>query len=288
MDSHITIDFPPIKIGFNSPSPIIIKKLLNVFSGYECNDSADFTVKVLPSRQLPLPLTQIRQNWVPLMVNGNEFTIGPQVIEGTINFAEHYAIIAIHHNFFNLPTAEVLQEFLQRLYHTICRHMMIESYFMHACGVVREGTGYLFTGPHQSGKTTICQLSNGVVIHDDQILIRIDFGTLYMSSPPLPARYNLRKHIETPCAINRIFVINQADTFCVKRMKPLMAMASLYKAIMTPETLVSEDMAKAKRQKSAFCLQIIKAIPVYELYFDRDGKFWDDLLHTQWSRIDGE
>lgn len=288
MDNHIIIHFAPHTITFNSPSQTIIDQLNNIFSGYECDHGQDFTVNVLPSRQFPSPLTQMQQHWVPLMVDGNKFTIGPHVIEGTLNLAERDVTISIHHDFFNFPIAEVFQGFLQRLYHTICHHMAIESYFIHACGVVCEETGYLFTGQHQSGKTTIGQSSNATVIHDDQIIIRIDGCKLYISSPPLPARYSLRQHIETPCTIERIFVIKKAEKYFVKRLNADKAIASLYKEIMTPVTLMSGDEAKAKIQKSAFCLEIIKSIPVYELYFDKEGMFWNELIHTQWGRIDGE
>jgi hypothetical protein len=288
MDNHITIHFAPLTLTFGSPSQTIIDQLSKIFSGYECDHYQDFTVKVLPSRQFPSPLTQVQQNWVPLMVDGNKFTIGPHVIEGTLNLAENDATILIHHDFFNFPIAEVLQGFLQRLYHTICNHMAIESYFIHGCGVLREKTGYLFIGPHQSGKTTIGQSSKAAVIHDDQLLIGFDDGKLYMNSPPLPARYNLRQHMETPCTIERVFVIKKAEKFFVKRLNADKAIASLYKEIITPVTLTSVDEAKGRIQKSAFCLGIIKAIPVYELYFDREGKFWDALIDMQWGRIDGE
>jgi hypothetical protein len=166
--------------------------------------------------------------------------------------------------------------------------MGIVSYFIHACGMVREETGYLFTGSHHSGKTTIGKSSNATVIHDDQIIIRIDGSKLYMNSPPLPARYNLRQFLKTPWSIERMFVIKKSEKFYVRRLNAEEAIANLYKEIMTPVTLMSGDEAKAKIQKSAFCLEIIKSIPVYELYFDKEGKFWDDLIDMQWGRIDGE
>ena len=288
MDNHITIYFAPFSLTFNSPSQTIINQLSKIFLGYECDRNPDFTVKVLPSRQLPSPLTQMQQNWVPLAIDGSKFTIGPHVIEGTLNLAESDVTILIHHDFFNFPIAEVLQGFLQRLYHTICNYMAIESYFIHGCGVVREKTGYLFIGSHQSGKTTIGQSSKAIVIHDDQLLIGFDDGKLYMNSPPLPARYNLRQHMETPCTIERVFVIKKAEKFFVKRLNADKAVASLYKEIITPVTLTSVDEAKARIQKAAFCLRIIKVIPVYELYFDKEGKFWDDLINMQWGGIDGE
>ncbi len=288
MDSHTTIHFAPLTLTFITPSQTIIDQLSKIFSGYECNHVPDFTVKVLPSHQLPSPLTQMQQDWVPLKINGNKFTIGPHVIEGTLNLDKHDVTISIHYDFFNYPIAEVFQGFLQRLYYTICNHMAIESYFIHGCGVVREKTGYLFIGPHQSGKTTIGQSSNATVIHDDQILIGFDEGALFINSPPLPARHNLRQFLKTPWSIERVFVIKKSEKFYVRRLNAEEAIANLYKEIISPVTLTSEDDKVAKIKKSAFCFEVIKSIPVYELYFDKEGKFWDDLIHMQWSKIDGE
>jgi hypothetical protein len=288
MNNDVTIHFAPLTLTFNSPSQTIIDQLRKIFSGYECNRSPDFIINVLPSHQLPSPVIQMHGNWVPLMIDGNNFTIGPQVIEGALHLNEHEVVISIHHDFFSFPIAEIFQGFIQRLYYTICQYMAIESYFIHGCGVLKEETGYLFIGPHQSGKTTIGQSSNAAVIHDDQILIGFDNGKLFMNSLPLPARHNLRQHLKTPCSIERVFAIKKAEKFYVRRLNTEDAIASLYKEIIAPVTLTSVDDKIAKIKKSAFCFEVIKSIPVYELYFDKEGKFWNDLIHMQWSRIDGE
>jgi hypothetical protein len=288
MDSHTTIHFAPLTLTFITPSQTIIAQLSKIFTGYECNHVPDFTVKVLPSHKLPSPLTQMQQDWVPLMIDENNFTIGPHVIEGALNLNEHEVVVSIHHDFFSFPIAEVFQGFIQRLFHTICQYMAIESFFIHGCGVLKEETGYLFIGPHQSGKTTIGQSSNATVIHDDQILIGFDDGKLFINSPPLTARYNLRQYMEKPCLIERVFAIKKAEKFFVKRLNTEEAIVSLYKELIAPVTLTSVDDKIAKIKKSAFCLEVIKSIPVYELFFDKEGKFWDDLIHMQWSKIDGE
>ncbi len=288
MNNDVTIHFAPLTLTFNSPSQTIIDQLRKLFSGYECNRSPDFIIKVLPSYQLPFHVIQMHENWVPLMIDGNNFTIGPHVIEGALNLNEHEVVVSIHHDFFSFPIAEVFQGFIQRLYHTICNHMAIESYFIHGCGVVREETGYLFIGPHQSGKTTIGQSSNATVIHDDQILIGFDDGKLFINSPPLKARYNLRQYMEKPCLIERVFAIKKAEKFFVKRLNTEEAIVSLYKEIITPVTLTSVDNKEARIKKASFCFELIKSIPIYELHFDKEGKFWNDLIHMQWSSMDGE
>ncbi len=285
MHNHITIFFPPFKLSFKSPSPGIIDKLSKLFAGNECSQDPDFTVLIIPSTEMPSPITQIQNNWVSLQTDETSFSIGPHIIDGSINLAERKVTIAIRHDFFNFPMAEVFQGFLQRLYHSICSYMNIDSYFIHACGVVKEDIGYLFIGTHQSGKTTIGKSSAGVVIHDDQILIRFDNCKLFVNSPPLAARDNLRHPLKTPCAIERIFVIKKADNFFVKRLNATAAVTNLYQELITPATLTADNKSNEKMKKSAMCLRIIKTVPVYELYFDKEGKFWNDLRCARWSEI---
>jgi hypothetical protein len=85
-----------------------------------------------------------------------------------------------------------------------------------------------------------------------------------------------------------LFVIKKEEKFIVKQLSAEGATASLYKEIITPVTLTSVDEKEVKIKKSAFCFKVIKSIPLYELYFDQEGEFWNDLIHMQWSKIDGE
>ena len=100
------------------------------------------------------------------------------------------------------------------------------------------------------------------------------------ASCSLTARHYLHdttsdSHLKTPCSIERVFAIKKAEKFYVRRLNAEEAIANLYKEIIAPVTLTSVDDKVARIKKSAFCLEVIKSIPVYELYFDKEGKFWE-------------
>jgi hypothetical protein len=283
MSYHVTIHFGPFVLTFTTISKIIGNQLQHIFTGYECGQTCDFTIHIIPSDKLPTPVTLPDTQWVPLRVKGQSFEVGPQFITGTVNLEYREISIAIHSDFFNFPVAEIFQTFLYRLYYSLCDHRAIESYFIHGCGVLKEQTAYLFIGPHQSGKTTVSKTSGAMVIHDDQILISRVGNRFTMDSPPLPARDNLRCHPETAHSLQRIFMIIKDSAFALHPVAAEAAFAALYREVVTPVTLTSNDADAARKKKARFCLEITKMIPCFELHFDRDGAFWQDLVRTPWK-----
>ena len=283
MSNHVTIHFGPFVLTFTTPSKIIRNQLQHIFSGYECGQTSDFTIHVIPSDKLPEPMILPGTQWVPLTVQGQSFKIGPQIIAGIVNLEHREISITMHGEFFTFPVAEIFQNFLYRLYYTLCEHRAIESYFIHGCGVLKEQTAYLFIGPHQSGKTTAGQSAGATVIHDDQILISRDGNRFTMDSPPLPARDNLRRHPETAHSLERIFMIIKDSAFALHPVAAEAAFAALYREMVTPVTLTSNDASAARKKKARFCLEIIKTLPFFELHFDKDGAFWQDLSHKPWE-----
>lgn len=283
MNHQFSIHFGPFSVSLLSSSKPVIDHLKKFFSGYECDRKADFTLRILPSQDLPHPMILVQKEWNPLIVNGNTFEMGPQVIQGTLDIEQSEINITVHTDFFMPQLLGVLQEFLYRLYYTLCSVKHVNSCIIHGCGVIKDQTGYLFVGPHQSGKTTIGQLSSAPIIHDDQILITLDGGRLTMDSSPLPARLNLRQHPDAPCILERIFVIVKDVRFSVKPLNPKKTVASLYNEIVVPQTLISTDEKAARNRKAQLCFAIQRLIPLFELHFDQEGRFWNDLSNTQWN-----
>ena len=149
--------------------------------------------------------------------------------------------------------------------------------------MLKEQIAYLFIGPHQSGKTTVGKSSGATVIQDDQILISRDGNRFTMDSPPLPARDNLRRYPKTSHSLERIFMIIKNSAFALHPVAAEAAFAALYREVVAPVTLTSNDEDAARRKKARFCLEIIKTLPFFELHFDRDGVFWQDLSHQPWE-----
>ena len=276
-ENTFSIYFGPFSLSFICPSLIVTKHLERFFSGYECDQTPDFFIKIFTSDEFPPPLLQLQKQWIPQRVDGRFFEIGPNLIRGTLELEKKECSITVHKDFFSLPMVNVFQGFLCRLYHTMCRDRSINSHFIHGCGVIKENTGFLFIGPHQSGKTTVGKLSNGTILHDDQVIITLDEKGLTIDSPPLPAKF--RRRPNKPYPLEKIFVLAKNSSFAVKSLGPALALKSLYDEIVLPLTLYSLDGKKEHAEKGKLCLEILKKVPVLKLHFDEQGKFWEELTN---------
>jgi hypothetical protein len=144
---------------------------------------------------------------------------------------------------------------------------------LHASGVVKNKKAYCFAGISGSGKTTIAQLSKtvGTVINDEIIAVRImpgnnvsvygtpfwgemRTGPAYTKKSPLQALYFLKKDTTSYSA-----VLNQ-DVALAKLLRCCCIFSN-----------DSRDMERIMNLGIAF----VKAMPVYELHFEKSEAFWE-------------
>jgi hypothetical protein len=284
MNHQFSAYFGPFALAIVSPSKTVIDQLRSLFFGYECRRKADATLHIMTSKDLPRPLEQLLSGqWTSFIVHDNGFEIGPQVIQGRIIPDQRTVSITVHEDFFLPGLANMINAFFYRLYYTLCALNTTHSCIIHGCGVLRDQIGYLFIGPHQSGKTTIGLLSGAPILHDDQMILTLEGDTLAMDSPPLPARHNLRQRPDAPCAIDRIFLAVKDEQFSVRQLSPERALACLYNDVVVPHTLLATDEHAARARKARLCFALQRAAPVFELHFDREGRFWEQLSTMQWA-----
>ena len=84
---------------------------------------------------------------------------------------------------------------------------------VHACGVKDNGRGFLFTGPSDSGKTTLANLWEGcqgvTVLGDERIFLRRKGNRYWVYGSPLKGGANLFSPEGAP--LDRAFFIKHAD-----------------------------------------------------------------------------
>ena len=92
-----------------------------------------------------------------------------------------------------------------------------QKLLMHACGVEKSGQGYMFSGPQQSGKSTIAQKSSKYHIFGDEIIIlSLKDDSVVMSPTMLEGEYLARKGEEA--ALKKIYFIEHGNRLTVKKM----------------------------------------------------------------------
>jgi hypothetical protein len=283
MSQQLCMYFGQFTISWASHSKQAIDRLKELFAGYESTRAPDIALQIDISPDLPHPCDVTQTQWNAFAVHGNSFDMGPQVLQGTFSHDYKEMVVTAHEDVFKPQFLHVLHEFLYRLYYTLCSLYIRDSWIIHACGIIRDNIGYLFIGPHQSGKTTIGMLSGAPVLHDDQMIITREGNTLTMDSTPLPARLNRRQRPARPCTLQRIFLAVRDNRFFVNRLTPERALSCLYNDIVLPHTLLSADGQHARRRKATVCLALQQAVPLFELHFDREGRFWEHLSTMKWE-----
>ncbi len=140
---------------------------------------------------------------------------------------------------------------------------------VHACGVVRQGTGLLFTGPSGAGKTTLARLMQGgaraSVLSDDRIALRDEDGGVRMHGTPWHGDAPLSS--PRSATLSAIHVIRHAAAVLAE---PL-AGATAAAALLGNSFLPAHDPAGAEAAL-ALAERIVERAPVIRLGFPKDER----------------
>jgi hypothetical protein len=100
---------------------------------------------------------------------------------------------------------------------------------LHACGVIHQGSGFLFAGVGGAGKTTTARLwenrMDARVLNDDHIIVRKKGSQFYVYGTPWHGQGGMALPEEAP--LKRIFVLKQARTNQAISLSPTRAASDL-------------------------------------------------------------
>jgi hypothetical protein len=147
---------------------------------------------------------------------------------------------------------------------------------IHACGILRSGQAFLFTGPSDAGKTTIAQLCrkrDGEVINDEMLLLwrpGQNGNGINVESAPFLGKFPSRRNVKAP--LRCIFHLKQGSGTRTRRLEKSEAYLKLMKQIITPAYVGQKDKRAVLTLMSEFSDEVTRVIPIYELEFNLDGK----------------
>jgi len=182
---------------------------------------------------------------------------------------------------FYTPTAIHAQATLAKLvFIFVCMMMAGKNRFLiHGAGIKkRRGQGgYLFVGKSGAGKSTVAALSVGdVILSDDATLIEAEKDGFILHATPFtqtnmhrsrPPRWHLRRE-----RLRRIIFLHQAAE---TRMEPREGRYACME-LLTDHVHCYVLMAPAQRTRALdFCRRLFGLVPAADLYFLREGGFWE-------------
>jgi len=160
---------------------------------------------------------------------------------------------------------------LDYLFRILMVHVVVAHQAMdfHACGIMDDGSGMIFTGPSGSGKTTTANLWNGEesvnVLSDERILVRKKHGVFWVYGTPWHGEGGYT--LPDSARLDKIFLIKHAGKNLVTPKSGMEAMSALLPRVRFPSF---EEWASTRLL--GMCSDLSAEVPCYELGFVPDKR----------------
>ncbi len=151
---------------------------------------------------------------------------------------------------------------------------------VHSCGIFRKGQVMIFTGPCETGKTTIgryCRQEYGQTLNDEMMLMswphRFD-GRVLVQSAPVSGELPFGSNVAAPCSC--VFLLKQSQRIAVRRIGRMEAYLRFLRQVISPRHFQETGTREIISIMEEFADKITRITPFYELEFTMDKNLlWD-------------
>jgi len=151
---------------------------------------------------------------------------------------------------------------------------------IHSCGILREGHVLLFTGPCETGKTTIGRLCGedfGLLLNDEMMFLswpRPEDHHLLAQSAPIFGELPFRMNTVAP--LHSVFLLKQSQRTALRRLDRMEAYLRFLHQVVSPAGFNNHDTRTTISIMDSFADMVTKTTPFFELEFTRDRDvLWD-------------
>ena len=148
---------------------------------------------------------------------------------------------------------------------------------LHSAGIVRRGMAYLFSGPSDAGKSTVCKLlanePSFTILHDEIMAIAQTEEGFHAWSTPLNGEMPARYSISAP--LRAVFFLKHDRTNYATRLGGRKAAGQLALSLLPPYITTNGHLKFEPAESLRLALTLAERIPCYELHFRPDHGFWE-------------
>jgi hypothetical protein len=154
----------------------------------------------------------------------------------------------------------------------VCFQLFLFSrgdFLVHACGIERNGRGYLFPAPSGYGKTTIARFSSQYnVLSDEFICLRKDGARYLMHTTPW------REKAGEKAVLTKIFFPRKARAPAIKKVSPCSAANEMLSNIIYG--FYNREIFQGVLASLA---ELSGRVPAYLMYFSLSPEFWKKITY---------
>lgn len=201
-----------------------------------------------------------------------------------LDAAGHRLLVIAERSIFNTAfELRPLNKLLLLVYYTASRlkHQGRPPWMLvHSCGILREGQVLLFTGPCETGKTTIGRLCGedfGQLLNDEMMFLswpRPEDRSLLAQSTPIFGELPLRTNTIAP--LSSVFLLKQSQKTVLRRLERMESYLRFLRQVISPAGFKNHDTRTTISIMDSFASAVTRTTPFFELEFTRDRDLlWD-------------
>ena len=257
----------------------IFEKLQTLYRNFLTDEPADIAVELEFTDNLNIDeLTAIlsRSRYIN---QGNHFRSSGKLLKGSYDLESRTIKITIEKQLID-PDSKInlLNQLISMSYYSACKMKYDTNppaMLVHACGILRDGWAMVFTGPSDIGKTTIARLCgdrHGEIFSDEMVLISqpgSNGNGISVQNAPIQGELDPGRNFNAP--LSCICLLKQNSRMTYKYLDKAEAYLRFIRQIIAPTCVGDYDKRTAYSLMADFSSEIVKAVPIYELEFNRDG-----------------
>jgi len=265
-------------LSFKGVGPEFVSSAKNYFNNFVINKEPDIQIDIeiiFHNEDITLPQSLCTSK----IVEGNCFNYHTDLIKGNLDIINQTCSLQVKNVLFGSASVRIFEQFFHQMYFTLLENKygasLYDRIMVHSCGVLKNGQGYIFTGPSEAGKSTIAQLSTDYSVLNDEMCFISETDNRYMvQSTPFNGFFNEKVNMSGPLTV--IFLLKQDIKNFIKKIKFSDAVVALAKEIVPPIGVLTTE--KKKYPVTAMfdmAVKLLSTVPFYELHFMPQKNLWD-------------
>jgi hypothetical protein len=263
----------------------LISEWRNRYSAHLTDDYADLTIRLEPVQELKPDEVDSAIAALRFVHRGHGFAEVTGLIEGHHDLDRRVVVMRGDKALLN-PDLQfnAMNRLLCMAYYTACKIKYDgnpPACLVHSCGIARNGSALLFSGPSDAGKTTIaglCSAEHGEVLNDEAMLVTrpgTDGAKLWAQGTPMIGGHPSSSSQRLP--LSCVLLLKKSARAAARRLDRVEAYVRFMRQILNPAYIGQQGGRQVYAQIAQFSDEITAAVPFYELEFSIDESFWSTI-----------